>query len=247
MATTVSMTPNPVFETINGLTNTTFDPDDITSGRMITEDNILQTWHEINALKSRIDACCRDLLIWEARVQIVQMHTNRLSNDFANSGGNVISSFEDNVNAGCLRRGRTYTVRFPVKWDDALYVKRNIDAAGLSNCSYSGANLLSRRLHVNYRVVEDDYIGVAASCASGSGYKGFWITVASGSAYTNPKLVNGALINANNVWTNFLYEVADDGEVRITDMRGTTDFTVIRFYTQWMLRRCADGSEFTDP
>lgn len=243
MATTVSMTPNPEFRTVEGLTNTTFDSNNITSGRMITEDGILQEWNDIRALKARADACCRDLLIWEAHVQIVRMNTNtRTSYAMSSSvGGVVVSSFDDNVRAGVMRRGLPYTATFPVKWDDSLYVRNLTAHRNLQDCNgyiREGGRRQEFGI-VEYRCILDGEIG-NLFCVNGGARTGFWKGAATTTAAT------GLRINWNNEWGNWVKNTAADGTVTLTDNRCLETFNVIRLYTQWVLKECADGSIIAD-
>lgn len=250
MAQFISMPQNPVFSTVTLASDgMEFDPNNIRSGHMTKEEQLIQLYNRITALEKKHDECCRDIIFWEARVQIVRINRNTISyyNTF-NSGGTVVSSFSDNIKTGKLRRGLPYTVTFPVKWDSAKYTIRNAIATNASNCNAKETveyEPYTRRI-VNYRIVEDDHLAVAQCATSSNNYARFWYN----SDDTNEsyrKTVHGLWINPGNNWGSFVHEVADDGTVTITDNRRNTDFNVIRYYTQWVLRECADGSMISDP
>ena len=134
----LSLSSNPSFNTVTGLTNTTFDPVNYVENRMATEQQISDLYNRIVGEEKRRDECCRDIIVWEAHVQIVRMNTSNIdSSNILVGGGAVISNFDENVSVGTMRRGLSYTVTFPVKWDDNLYVKRNVTATGVSNCTYA--------------------------------------------------------------------------------------------------------------
>lgn len=232
-----------MFESVSGLTNTTFDPENIEDGRMTTEDSVLRAHNDIAELRRRADACCRELLIWEAHVQVVRMNTNTKTNGYGMStsvGGVVVSMFEENVRADVMRRGLPYTVVFPLKWDPELYV-RNLSVHRLPNScgAYTRVNRSETGI-LEFRRVADSVLN-DTFCLDGGIRNGFWI----GARTTNNEI--GLRLNYNNEWSNgFSLTIEDDGTVLLTDARRAGDFNVMRYYTQWVLKECADGSIITD-
>lgn len=239
---------NPSFNSVTELTNTTFNPTNYVENRMATEEQISQLYKRIVEQETRRDRCCRDVIIWEAHVQVVRMNTLSLTNyDNLQGGGQVISSFDENVEVGTMRRGLTYTVTFPLKWDNNLYVPRDVHATSKSSCTNSASSSTSSsRLYTNYRIIEDNSITVSTCTASTSTVKGFWYGGQPISSNKNDN-AGGHYINPENVWDNFVHEIAPDGTVTIKDLRRNTNFNVIRYYTQWILRQTADGQTIPDP
>lgn len=232
-----------MFESVSGLTNTTFDPENIEDGRMTTEGSVLQAYNDIAELRRRADACCRDLLIWEAHVQVVRMNTNTKKNYGMNThvGGTVVSMFEENVRAGVMRRGLPYTAVFPLKWDPDLYVK-NMTLHSTSSCGGydAGGGKRSEAGILEFRRVADSVLN-DTFCLNGGIRNGFW----RGASTTNNGI--GLRLNYNNEWsTGFSLAIEDDGTVLLTDARRSGDFNVMRYYTQWVLKECADGSIIAD-
>lgn len=219
---------------------------------MVTEEQLLEVYERIVEDERRADACCRDIVFWEARTQIVQLYTNTTASAYGetypNSGGVVISTIDENVNTGSMRRGLPYTVTFPVKWDDNLYVK-NItpfatppsvnNGCGIQNINNNDAK---KTIRVNnYFYAEDKNIYVN-SCSSTSSNRAQFLSVTgvTGTYYT------GTQINPGNNWGAFTFDKLPDGTVTIKDNRRNTNYNIIRFYTQWLLRECLDGTSFTD-
>ena len=207
---------------------------------MATEQQISELYQDIVAAEKQRDYCCRDIIVWETHTQIVRMNTNAI-NDYGilYSGGVVVSDFDMNVNIGVMRRGLDYTVTFPIKWNSELYVRRNRESAPQNSCGISSnqdnATILS------YRMIEDDSIQVCNAQSTATNSARFWLV------YPNPGYKTGIPVNPDNDWGSFVHDVKDDGTVTITDHRRNTNFNIIRFYTQWILRRCADGSIIPDP
>lgn len=231
---------NPSFNSITELTNTTFNPTNYVENRMATEQQISELYNRIVENEIRRDSCCRDIIVWEAHTQIVRMNTNAIDNyGILSSGGVVISDFNENVNIGTMRRGLDYTVTFPIKWDSELYVRRNRESSPANNCGLSTNQ--SNVTILSYRMIEDDSIEVCNAQSTTQNSARFWLL------YPSPGNKTGTPVNPNNNWGSFVYDVKDDGTVTITDHRRNTNFNVIRFYTQWILRRCADDSIIPDP
>lgn len=99
----LAVSQNPSFNTVNSLTNTTFDRNNLRSGRMATEDQIQQLWQDIIRLEERIDYCCRDIVFWDFRVRIRDKY------------GNIITDYLENRTTGIARRGKNFVMRLPIK------------------------------------------------------------------------------------------------------------------------------------
>lgn len=211
---------------------------------MATEEQISELYNRIVEQEKRRDQCCRDIIIWEAHTQIVRLNTLNISNESLIGGGSVISTFDDNVATGIMRRGLAYTVTFPIKWDNSLYVPRNIASYSYANCSYTTSGY---KTIVNYRIVEENSIEVSNCSATNNNYARFWHSVGANLQSQLNNNVTGHLINPNNNWGQFVHDIKDDGTVTITDHRRNTNFNIIRFYTQWILRRTADNQMIPDP
>ena len=89
-----------------------------------------------------------------------------------------------------------------------------------------------------------------ANCsATNSNYARFWYgagirSLSSAQLNNNDE---GHHINFENKWGSFVYDIKDDGTVTITDHRRNSNFNIIRFYTQWILRRTANNQIIPDP
>lgn len=243
----LNFSSNPSFNTVTGLSNTTFSPTTTVENRMATEAQIQELYRDIVAAEQRRDYCCRDIIAWETHVQVVRMNTLNIgSSSILLGGGTVISDFSENISIGTMRRGLSYTVIFPLKWDNNLYVKRNTAASSNNNCfQYGSANFYG--LNVNYRLVEENSIDVANCQATSTNYARFWYGVGVGISDQVNNNVQGHIINPDNNWGSFVHDIKDDGTVTITDHRRNTNFNIIRFYTQWILRRTADNQMIPDP
>lgn len=103
MKYTLAISQNPEFQTVNSLTNLVFDRNNVRSGQMATEDQIQQLWQDIIRLEERIDYCCRDIVFWDIQVQVRDRY------------GNVITDFLENRTTGITRRGKNFTMKFPLK------------------------------------------------------------------------------------------------------------------------------------
>lgn len=242
----IDFSNDPIFNTVTGLTNITFDHSNVRSGYMATEDQILNLYNQVLDNEEKLRRCCSKLHIWEARVQIVRMNTNTIdTNNRLTSGGIVVSSFDDNVKVGFLREGFDYTVTFPLKWDNTIYVPRNVSASG-SNCmsAYAPDGDTKRWTMTNYRVIEDYLIRIANCQSTSTNLARFWDGLGENYQFSNAE---GARINPGGNWGQFVYDIKDDGTVTITDHRRNINYNIIRYYTQWILRKCADNSLIPDP
>ncbi len=257
----IDFSDNPSFNTVLGLSNTTFNPNNIVSGRMVTEQQLQETWQRIYDDEQLIDRCCRDIILWEAHVQVVRLNTNSLGgtapNNYYNSGGVVVSDFDENVTVGIMRRGMKYTVTFPLKWDNNLYVPHTAEAytyltpVGYGNTSHQYSKV------VQYRYREGtDKIVVATGASQTNNRANFLVgegNSATASGVQRGVTGGGILINGDiqadlsQNWGSFTLDIKDDGTVNLTDNRRNTNFDIIKFYTQWTLRRCSDGSMLSDP
>lgn len=99
----LSISQNPQFQTVTGLTNQVFDRNNIVSGQMATEAQIQQLWQDIITLEQRIDYCCRDIVYWDIQVRIRDKY------------GNIVTDYLDNRTTGITRRGKNFTMTFPLK------------------------------------------------------------------------------------------------------------------------------------
>ena len=255
---------NPKFNTVLGLSNTTFDPNNIVSGRMVTEQQLQALWQRIYDDEQIIDRCCRDIILWEAHVQIVRLNTNTLDPNlgFPNAGGVVVSPFMDNVTVGIARRGLPFTVTFPLKWSNSLYTKFTPESD--SNYVYRSPVLYQSPNEIWSKFVQYRYIfnwdnegdlgffecqgGPYTRCGffngrnEGTGPDGH-----RGSSIAGGRMVNTIDGNGNITWYSFIHDIADDGTVTIRDNRRRTDFEIVKFYTQWCLKRCSDDTILPDP
>lgn len=256
---------NPSFNTVLGLSNTTFNPNDIVSGRMVTEQQLQDTWQRIYDDEQLIDRCCRDIILWEAHVQLVRLNSNTITTKsgwpVTTAGGIVVSTFDENVSVGVARRGLSYTVTFPLKWDNNLYVPRHssasrvigtfetgrlsCDPASVGNDAYYNEN------YVNYFYSEDTSLltptcDVTTNNRSNFLSTGWYDQINTVSSAMQAKKVNRGTIEVNKIplveWFSFIYDMKDDGTVTIRDNRRVDTFNIIRYYTQWTLNRCADGT-----
>lgn len=98
----LAISRNPQFQTVTGLTNQTFNRNNIVSGQMATEAQIQQLWQDIIRLEERIDYCCRDIVYWDIQVRIRDRF------------GNIISDYLENRTTGIARRGKNFTMTFPL-------------------------------------------------------------------------------------------------------------------------------------
>lgn len=107
---TPTFSENPSFDTVNDLTNTTFNPDQIVEGRMATEAQIQELERRYTDVEARRNYCCRDIVVWKTYTRIVS------------PDGIVVSNFIENVEVGTARRGMPFTVTFTPKFDANTFV-----------------------------------------------------------------------------------------------------------------------------
>lgn len=107
---TPTFSENPSFDTVNDLTNTTFNPDQIVEGRMATEAQIQELERRYTEVEARRNYCCRDIVVWKTYTRIVS------------PDGIVVSNFIENVEVGTARRGMPFTVTFTPKFDANTFV-----------------------------------------------------------------------------------------------------------------------------
>lgn len=246
-------TLDPRYNSVTGLTNTTFNPSNIVENRMATEAQIKELYDDIIATEQRADYCCRDIVLWETHTQIVRMNTNtRLSNGHLNAGGVVVESFNDNIATGYARRGLPYTVTFAKKWDESLYVNASVAVSDGNNClNRTGLSYLASPYFSVYTLTHDVILLPKFNCTNNINHLvgGFWRS-------SMNKGINdqstGFPINKQNQdqnvenWGSFIREIASDGTVTIKDGRRDESFNIIYYWTQWILRECADGSRIED-
>lgn len=257
----IDFSDNPSFNTVLGLSNTTFNPNNIVSGRMVTEQQLQDTWQRIYDDEQLIDRCCRDIILWEAHVQVVRLNTDILTgtspNKYYSSGGVVVSDFDENVTVGIMRRGMKYTITFPLKWDRNTYVTHTAEVDTSTGCNplrYTN-DLQKYSQVVQYRYVEGQNKIEVSNCTSSTNNRANFIKGQNGDTQTGTARVvgGGILINGSvdsdlsQNWGSFTLDIKDDGTVNLTDNRRNTNFDIIKFYTQWTLRRCSDGTMLSDP
>lgn len=234
---------------------------------MATEDQISQLYSDIVAAEQRRDYCCRDIIVWEAHVQIVRLNTNAITAEgVPSSGGVVIETFEDNIAVGTTRRGLSHTVTFPVKWDDNLYFPVTPEQNILSNttsCSSLtvGNNSDTKVALVNdyativqYRYSEDSTIAINNCNVNTTNRSGFFAGVPNAnnmspgqkrSTYTAMD-DRGYMARVGDNWGQFVRDIKDDGTVTLTNNSRNTNYNIIRYYTQWTLDVCGNGSRLSD-
>ena len=262
----VRIGPNPEFATITGLTNRNFNPASITEGKMVTEEQLLEVYERIIADEAKADACCRDIIFWEARTQVVRLNTNAVAISQGiprtTAGGRVISSWDENINFGATRKGLPYTVTFPLKWNDDLYVRRHTSAnrtyganangsGGTNTCGIIPNTDMYYENFVAYMYAEDNVIKPTFCDITSSNRSGFMMSGNADMVTTTRYGVKRCnLCKADNfpnaTWHWFEHDIKEDGTVTIHDPRRSTLFSIIRYYTQWTLNECADGSLLSD-
>ena len=243
----IDFSSDPTFNTVIGLSNTTFDINNVRSGHMATEDQISQLYADIVRNEKRRDECCRDIIIWEARVQVVRMNRYEFNSNYGLMGGGaVISTFEDNVSVGTARKGLAYTVKFPLSWSNSLYVPRSRWTSVNNSCGVLSQGFNTHYI-AEYRIIEENTITLGDCQSTSTNFSRFWLspTVINPSPNVNNNS-NGHIINPDNNWGSFVHDVKDDGTVTVTDNRRNSNYNIIRFYTQWVLRRCANGDVIPD-
>ena len=110
MARRIALTQNPVFQSVTGLTNTTFNPDNYREDRMATEAQIQQVERAIGDLQAMKQHCCREIVVWRSYVRVVAENT-----------GIVLSDWLDNMQVGTPRRGEQFTVEFALPHDSTKF------------------------------------------------------------------------------------------------------------------------------
>lgn len=242
----IDFSDDPVFNTVNGLSNTTFDPSNVRSGYMATEDQILNLYNQVLSNDERLRRCCSKLVIWEAHVQVVRMNTNTIDDTGRlTSGGVVVSPFEDNVRVGFARQGFDYVVTFPLMWNDFTYVYRDAHPNNVCIPVQNPDGELRRWTMVHYRIVEDGKLAVSECETTSNRQSRFWY--GDGAPLTTYNYqVSGHRVNEGENWGPFIYN-NDNGLITIKDCRRNTNYNIIRYYTQWVLRKCADDSFISDP
>lgn len=247
----IDFIPNPTFDTVNGLSNITFDPSDIRSGYMATEDQIFDLYNRTIVAGQTLSKCCKKMLVWETYVQIVRLHSNTLQirngttlPNFT-AGGVVVSHFDENRRSGFMRRGEPYTVTFSVPWDGVLYCPVT-PVNGHPDCkpyASNGAWIFTEFSNrVSYREVRDASI-IDACTLSDNDRRAYFLVLPSNPAGSNPTDANNLQeINYRSNWGGFTRSIASNGTISITDHRALTDFNIIRYYVQFTLNTCSDGT-----
>lgn len=234
---------------------------------MTTEAQVKQLYDRVRDLELRRNECCLPLVFWEARVQIVRLNTNVINAaGFPQAGGFVVSSFDENLNVDTARRGLAHKVIFPVKWDDDLYfpitpevnvINNSTTCSPLTNGNNSDTTpAIAKRLTtvVQYRYMKDASIRVNTCNTTQNTRSGFFIGVSNQSSNgpltprATASVASGAgmMVRVDDAWGPFIRDIEDDGTVTITNDSFDEDYNVIRYYTQWTLNRCADGSLLSD-
>lgn len=112
----IDFSDDPVFETVTGLTNTTFNINNITENRMATEGQLLDIANRINDLQNRINYCCNDIVTWKTYVRVIAEGTST-----------VISDWDQNVVVGTTRKNNPFTVEFGLPLNsDSFYPNASI-------------------------------------------------------------------------------------------------------------------------
>lgn len=217
---------------------------------MASEAQVLAAWNAATSLEEEAERCCKNMVVWETYVQIVRLNTNtRTSTGTPDAGGVVVSSFHSNRNSGITREHEIYTATFARKFDSGIYAPYTT-VAGTNGEPYTTFNLADLENIdglIQYRTVQDANIALqdASSLANESQRRHNFLKFVAWN--DNSAGISGNIINNAGSWGSFIQEIADDGTVSITDFRPDANFTVIRYYTQWTLRQCADGSILPDP
>ena len=106
----IDFSDDPIFETVTGLTNTTFNINNITENRMATEGQLLYIAERINDLQNRINYCCNDIATWKTYVRIIAEGTHT-----------VVSDWDQNVVVGTTRKNNPFTVYFGVPFNTTKF------------------------------------------------------------------------------------------------------------------------------
>ena len=102
----IDFSDDPVFETVTGLTNTTFNINNVVENRMATEGQLLDIANRINDLQNRINYCCNDIVTWKTYVRVIAENSNT-----------VMSDWDENVVVGTTRKNNPFTVYFGLPLD----------------------------------------------------------------------------------------------------------------------------------
>lgn len=106
----IDFSDDPVFETVTGLTNTTFNINNITENRMATEGQLLDIANRINELQNRINYCCNDIVTWKTYVRVITEGTHI-----------VVKDWDQNVVVGTTRKNNPFTVYFGLPFDTSKF------------------------------------------------------------------------------------------------------------------------------
>ena len=250
----LSLNDNPSFESITGLSNTTYDNSNIRSGQMATEDQIRQLWIDANDLEQRIDYCCRDIVVWKSYVRVIAEGTNI-----------VMSDWLDNVAVGTTRRGVPFTIEFALPHDSTKFFDNR---SGNNQYQYGfrfdvnlpGSATLAQNAFTNNVIgcaTDSDSSPNNAKCQYGNNSGGGWLTGVGNAALTsgllysygtypkplpqyNDNLDNrGYFMPAN---TYYMYKDSTDNKIKI-DVKRRDQFIdgeyLALFFTQFVLRNGA--------
>ncbi len=102
----IDFSDDPVFKTVTGLTNTTFNINNVVENRMATEGQLLNVANRITDLQNRINYCCNDIVVWKTYVRVIAENTHT-----------VISDWDENVVVGTTRKNNPFTVEFGLPLD----------------------------------------------------------------------------------------------------------------------------------
>lgn len=244
----IDFSDDPVFNSVTGLTNIAFNPSNIRSGHMATEDQLLDLYNRTIDAEQNLTSCCKKLLVWEAYAQVVRLHTNTLHKGNGgvilpafSAGGVVVSPFNQNKSVGFMRRGDDYTITFSLPWDDTLYCPVTPAADGNCNAyqpnqSWTFTEFLNR---VSYRRRGDSSIVNPCTTVATNKRAYFFTNVLSKDTLDNNNLYE---INRYNQWGAFTRTIGVGGRISITDHRRLENFNIIRYYTQFTLNECSDGT-----
>lgn len=106
----IDFSDDPVFKTVTGLTNTTFNINNVVENRMATEGQLLNIAERINDLQNRINYCCNDIVTWKTYVRIIAEGTNT-----------VVRDWDRYVVVGTTRKNNPFTVYFGVPLNPMLF------------------------------------------------------------------------------------------------------------------------------
>ena len=244
------MNPNPVFESVTGLTNTTFDPSNRRSGQMATEDQLMALENRATALQRRINECCRDLCIWKTYLRIVEEKT-----------GLVVSDFFDNMKVGHTRRGVPFTVEFAREFDESKFIMNRSasDRVGAQYINFritttgNGSNGKTTCFENGMRLMQDDYYENSTAPITGMWPKSSCATTIGPLSITNILNISNNSVSTrslpqtitarDNIYHVYLDQT--DNKIKI-DILGKNQFEYgtesaydTFFATQWVLKEGA--------